>query len=135
MEWSRLFNDILQISWPFLSEIVSGLEKHEPTLRSREEDPIEGSDDDTGYIDERELSNVDDTEAWNLANEHLFSVLRLTTTGAARSVLLQFESKYGGLVVVVVVVVFTLKTVPISNQYLLTSILVQLTQTPPVVTD
>ena len=135
MEWSRLFNDILQISWPFLSEIVSGLEKHEPTLRSREEDPIEGSDDDTGYIDGRELSNVDDTEAWNLANEHLFSVLRLTTTGAARSVLLQFESKYGGLVVVVVVVVFTLKTVPISNQYLLTSILVQLTQTPPVVTD
>ena len=33
-----------------------------------------------------------------------------------------------------VVVVFTLKTVPISTQYLLTSVLVRLTRTPPVVT-
>ena len=33
-------------------------------------------------------------------------------------------------VVVVVVVVFTLKTVPISTQYVLTSVLVQLTRTP-----
>ena len=29
------------------------------------------------------------------ANEHLFSVLRLTTTGTARNVLLQLEPKYG----------------------------------------
>ena len=47
------------------------------------------------YIDERESSNVDDTEAWDSANGHLFSGLRLTTTGAARSVFLQFEPKYG----------------------------------------
>ena len=36
--------------------------------------------------------------------------------------------------VVVVVVVFTLKAVPISTQYFLTSVLVQLTRTPSVVT-
>ena len=36
--------------------------------------------------------------------------------------------------VVVVVVVFTLKAVPISTQYFLTSVLVQLTRTPAVVT-
>ena len=94
MEWSRSFNDILQISWFFLSKIVYGLEKPEPIPGSREEDTTEGSDDDTGNIDEREHSNVDDIKAWNSANEHLFSVLRLTTTGAARSVLLQFELKY-----------------------------------------
>ena len=34
----------------------------------------------------------------------------------------------------VVVVVFTLKAVPISTQYFLTSVLVQLTRTPSVVT-
>ena len=36
--------------------------------------------------------------------------------------------------IVVVVVVFTLKAVPISTQYFLTSVLVQLTRTPSVVT-
>ena len=66
VEWSRSFNDILQISWPFLSKIVSRLKKP---------------------------SNVDDIKAWDSANEHLLSVLRLTTPGAARSVLLQFEPK------------------------------------------
>ena len=30
VEWSRSFNDILQICWPFLSKIVSELEKPEP---------------------------------------------------------------------------------------------------------
>ena len=45
VEWSRSFNDILQISWPFLRKIVSGLKKSEPVLRSREEDPIEGNND------------------------------------------------------------------------------------------
>ena len=94
VEWSRSFNDILQISWPFRSKIVSGQEKPEPILRRREEDHIEGCDDDTSNVDEREPSNVDDVKAWNSANENLFSVLRLTTTGAARSVLLQFEPKY-----------------------------------------
>ena len=93
VEWSRSFNDILQIYWPFLSKIVSGLEKLEPILRRREEDLIEGSDDDTGYI-EREPSNVDDIKAWDSANEHLLRDLRLTT-GSARSVLLQFKPKYG----------------------------------------
>ena len=89
VERFRSFNDILQISWPFLGKIVSGLKKTEPILRrSREEDPIEVSDYETGYIDEREPSNVDDINAWDSTNEHLFSVLRLTTTGAARSVLL-----------------------------------------------
>ena len=95
MEWSRSFNDILQISWPFLSKIVSGLEKPKPIPKSREEDTIEGSDDGTGYIGEREPSNVEYIKAWDSANEHLFNVLRLTTTGAARSVMLQFETKYG----------------------------------------
>ena len=36
--------------------------------------------------------------------------------------------------IVVVVVVFTLKAVPVSTQYFLTSVLVQLTRTPSVVT-
>ena len=35
---------------------------------------------------------------------------------------------------VVVVVAFTLKAVPVSTQYFLTSVLVQLTRTPSVVT-
>ena len=78
MEWSRSFNDILQTSWPFLSKILSGLEKPEPILKSREEDPNGDSDDDTGYIDEREPSNVGDKKARDSANERLFSVMRLT---------------------------------------------------------
>ena len=82
VEWSSSFNSNLQISWPFLSKIVCGLEKTKPVLRSREEDPIEGSDYDTGNIDEREPSNVDDIKAWDSANGHLFNVLKLTTTGA-----------------------------------------------------
>ena len=84
----------MPMSWPFLSKIVSGLEKSKPILRSREEDRNEGSDGDTGYIDEHKPSNVDEMKAWDSANEHLFSILRLTTTGAAQSVLLQFEPKY-----------------------------------------
>ena len=64
-------------------------------MRSRKEDPNEGSDGDTGYIDEREPSNVNDINAWDSANEHLFSILRLTTTSATRSVLLQFEPNCG----------------------------------------
>ena len=93
VEWSRSFNDILQISCPFLSKIVSRLKKTKSIPRRRDEDPTEGSDDETGYIDKREPSNVDDIKAWDSANERLLSVLRLTTTGAARSVLLQFEPK------------------------------------------
>ena len=76
MEWSRSFNDILEIFWPFLSKIIFGLGKAKSKLRSREEDPIEGSDYDTGNIDKREPSNVDDIKTWDSANGHLFSVLR-----------------------------------------------------------
>ena len=39
--------------------------------------------------------SIDDIKAWDTANEHLFSVLRLTTAGAARSVLLKFEPRNG----------------------------------------
>ena len=46
-----------------------------------------------GNIDEREPSNVDDIKVQDSTNEHVFSVLRLATMGAARSVLLQFEQK------------------------------------------
>ena len=74
---SRSFNDILQMYWPFLSKIVFELEKPEPILRSREEDPNEGSDHHTSYINEREPSIVDDMKAWDSANEHMFCVLRL----------------------------------------------------------
>ena len=67
VEWSRSFNDILQISWRFLSQMVSGLGKPGP-LRSREEDTIEDRDYDTGNINEREPSNVDGIKAWDSAN-------------------------------------------------------------------
>ena len=76
MEWSRSFNISLQISWPSLIKIVSGLEKPEPILRGREENPNEGSDDDTGCIDEREPSNIDDINTSDSANEHLCVVFR-----------------------------------------------------------
>ena len=66
----------------------------ERILRSREEDPIESSDNDTGTIDEqREPSNVFSTLRLGiqLIIKHLLDILRLTTIGAVRSVLLQFE--------------------------------------------
>ena len=37
VEWTRSFNDILQIPWPFLSKIVSGLERSESILREKGE--------------------------------------------------------------------------------------------------
>ena len=73
VEWSRSFNDILKISWPFLSNIVPGLEKPEPILRSREEDPNDNSDGDMDCTDEREPTNVDGIKTWDSANEQLFS--------------------------------------------------------------
>ena len=33
VEWTRSFNDILQITWPFLSKMVSVLERSEPIPR------------------------------------------------------------------------------------------------------
>ena len=95
VKWSRSLNDILQISWPFLSKIVSGLVKPEPILRNRVQDHTDGSDNDTGNIDKREPSNVDDIKAWGSVHENLFSVSRLTASGAARSVSLQFEPNFG----------------------------------------
>ena len=72
---------------------VSGLKNTERILRSREEDPIESSDNDTGTIDEqREPSNVFSTLRLGIQLiKHLLDILRLTTIGAVRSVLLQFE--------------------------------------------
>ena len=52
-----------------------------------------GSDYDTSNIGDCEPFNLDDIKAWVLANEHSFSSLRLTTIGAAQSVLLQIEPK------------------------------------------
>ena len=58
------------------------------------EDSIEVSDNyNTGNTDDRVPSSVDDIKARDSAKELLFSVLRLTTTGAAQSELLQFETK------------------------------------------
>ena len=50
---------------------------------------------DSGSLN-KESQNSGDIKAWDLANEYLFSVLRLaTTTGAVRGVLLNFERKNG----------------------------------------
>ena len=46
----------------------------------------------SGNLDE-EPHNSDVIEVWGLVNQYLFSVLRLTTTGVKRNVLLNFESK------------------------------------------
>ena len=48
---------------------------------------------DSGSSDEK-LHNGDDIKAWDSANEHLLRVLRLTTTRATRSVLLQCGLKH-----------------------------------------
>ena len=48
----------------------------------------------SGSINE-ESQNSDDTKAWDSENKHLFSVLWLTTTDEACSVLLKFEQKNG----------------------------------------
>ena len=48
--------------------------------------------------------------------------------------IIAFETTLACTLVVVVVVVFTLKAAPISTQHFLTSVLVQLTRTPSVVT-
>ena len=41
------------------------------------------------------MGQVVQIKAWNIANEHTFSVLRLATTGTARIVLLKFEPRSG----------------------------------------
>ena len=60
-------------------------------------------------------------------------VIKCSICGSSQ-VLRATDKMYRKAVVVVVVVVFTLKAVPISPQYFLTSVLVQLTRTPSVVT-
>ena len=87
VEWTRLFNNILQITWPFVSKIVYGLERPEPIPRENiggEENAsdIDGNDSNPGEVSavgsrnsNEEPSNSDDIDAWNTANEHLFSVL------------------------------------------------------------
>ena len=107
VERTRPLNDILQKAWSFLSKMINGLERPEPILSgSREEEvntsdlydndcnPSDVSGHDSGSINE-ESQNSDDVKTWGSANEYLFSVLRLTTTGAACSVLLKFKRKNG----------------------------------------
>ena len=108
-ECTRSLIEILHIAWPFLSKIIYRLERPEPILSGSREgegntsdldyndsNPSGASVHDSGSLNE-EPQNSDDIEAWNSANEHSFNVLRLTTTGAARSVLLKFERKNGRL--------------------------------------
>ena len=47
VEWTRSFNDTLQITWPLLSKIVSRLERLEPidTESREEEEKASGFDD------------------------------------------------------------------------------------------
>ena len=107
VKWTRSFNDILQITWPFLGKIVSELGRLEPipsesregggnasNIDDNDSNPSEVSAVGSRNSDE-EPSSSDDIEAWDTANEHFFNVLRLTTTGAARSVLLKFQPKNG----------------------------------------
>ena len=107
VEETRSFNDILQMTWPFLSKMVSGLERPESIPR----ESIKGVEN-TSDLDDNESSpgevsahgsrnsykgphNRDDVKTLDTANETIFSILRLTTTGAARGVLLKFEPRHG----------------------------------------
>ena len=83
--------------------MVYGLERPEPIPREN----IKGEENtgDFDYTDsnpseenahgsrnsDKEPNNRDDIKTWDTENEHRFSVLRLTTTGAVRSVLWKFE--------------------------------------------
>ena len=96
---------MLQIAWPPLSKIIYGLERPELILRGSKKNIKNSSDFDDINSNPSEVSahvsrnsdgepcSSDDIKAWGTANKHLFSVLRLTTTGAARSVLLKFEPR------------------------------------------
>ena len=107
VEWTRSFNDIPKITWPFLSKIVFRLERSEPILRENrraeentsnlydnDSNPSKVSADGSRSSDE-EPNNSHDIEAWDKTNDHLLSVLRLTIAGAGRSVQLTFESRNG----------------------------------------
>ena len=87
--------------------MISGLER--PELVPRENREGEKNTSDFGDSDfypsevsahgsrnsDEEPHSSDDIKAKDTVNEHLFSVLRLTTTGAAHSVLLKFEPRNG----------------------------------------
>ena len=79
------------------------------------------------------------TSSWHWVNSICYSEYKRKTNPEAekRRIVVEHrksEASLLGFVVVVVAVVFTLKAVPISTQYFLTSVLVQLTRTPSVVT-
>ena len=98
IEWTRSFNDIPKLTWPFLSKIVFRLERPEPILRDNrraEENASNFYDNDSNRSSDEEPNNSDDLEAWDKTNEHLLSVLRLTIAGAGRSVQLTFKSRNG----------------------------------------
>ena len=76
-EWTISFNGILQITWPFLSKLVSGLESPKPISReSRRRGEENASDIDDNDLSPSEVSAVgsrnsdevpsssDDIEAW-----------------------------------------------------------------------
>ena len=56
-----------------------------------ESSPSELSAQASGNLD-KEPHNSDGIEAWDFANEHSLSVLRLTISGVSRSVLLNFDT-------------------------------------------
>ena len=62
---------------------------------SNDYDSSDVSGHDMGNFDECEPYNDDGITAWGSANEYFFTILRLTTTGAAHSLLLQFEPRNG----------------------------------------
>ena len=91
VEWTKSFNGILQITWPFLSKNVSERpnliprenregEEKASDIDDKDSNPSEVSTDGSRSSDEGPSSS-DDIEAWDTANGHLFSVLRLTTPG------------------------------------------------------
>ena len=64
--WTRSYNDILQISWPFLSKIIFESERLEPTSRSgsREEgvenpSDFDGNDSDRSKVSDHNMDNFD----------------------------------------------------------------------------
>ena len=76
----RSLNDILQIAWPYLSKITSGLERPETFLTGNREgkeklvifyyncsNPCDVSGHDSGSLKEEPL-NSDDLKAWDSAN-------------------------------------------------------------------
>ena len=44
VEWTRSYNGVLQIPWPFLSKIISGLERREPIPRGSRKGEKNSSD-------------------------------------------------------------------------------------------